>query len=176
MIISPPAETDSSVHRALWSLLPARAARVLAVLRPLAVLEAPRPARQGELAVALLGLALLAALQQWVWLTLLGAALAGTLASARVLRARAERIGAARQRAQQQELDLAARAARLASASAEALADALVALAERIVITMIIMVSTIPFFAALCRQKIKAVNRNLTDRIFGQQLAGAARQ
>jgi len=153
---------DHSVHRGLWSMLPARAQRALAALRPLGVTETPRPARRGELAAAALSALALVAMQQWVWLILLVVALAGTLASLPALRARATHIAAARQKMKQNLMASEARARR--------------AQAEAMIITMIIMSSLFCFFAALCRAKTKSINHNLIHRIFGQQLAGAVRQ
>ena len=177
MIISPsPAATsiDPSVHRALWALLPAPVQRGVAVLRPLAATEVPAPASRRALTVAGLFLLGLAVAQQWVLLGLLLAALAGLAPCRRALAARAQRIAAAQQKVKQDELDERALAERVEAASAAALVASVVALAEAVIIIVMIMSALSFVIAAFCKSKTKSINHNLIQRIFGQQLAGAA--
>ena len=176
MIVHPVASAtaDPSVHRMLWALLPARARRALGFLRPLAVTEVPAPASRRALVAAGLFLLGLAVAQQWVFLGLLLAVLVGLAPCRRVLAAGAQRIAAARQKVKQDELDEEAHAARVAHAGVVALLAAAMVLGALIIITIMIMSALSYVIAAISKSKTKSINVNLTDRIFGQQLAGAA--
>lgn len=171
---APTASIDPSVHRALWALLPARAQRRLFVLRPLGDREAPAAVRRVELLAAAVFLITLVALQQWVWLCLLAAALMSMPSCRRALAARAQRNAAAQQKVKKDEADDDARAARVEAASAEALAAGVVRLAVMMVIIITITSALSCAIAAIIKCKRKSININLTHRIFGQQLAGAA--
>lgn len=172
MIIYPitSATANPSVHRALWALLPARVQRLLGVLRPLGEIEAPAAVSREALGAAALFILLLAAMQQWVWLGLLLAALVMMPACWRVLHAR-------RQRERARRADLAAGDDR-AQRESDAQRAGLDARTLRTVREASALVATMPLFinflASACRSKTKSINHNLTLRTFGQQLAGAA--
>ncbi len=178
MIIHPTASAtaDLSVHRALWALLPARAQRALGFLRPLAATEAPAPASGRVWVAAGLFLLGLAVAQQWVFFGSLLAALVGLAPCRRVLAASAACIGAAQQKVKQDKFNEDARAARVEAASAAALAAGVVRLAVVMMIIITIMAALSCAIAAISKSKCKSIDINLTQRNFGQQLAGAATQ
>lgn len=178
MIVHPAPTTrlDTSAHRALWALLPARAQRRLTVLRPLSAMEAPAPVSRVELLAAAVFLITLVALQQWVWLCLLAAALMSMPSCRRALTARAQRNAAAQQKVKQEEEDERALAESLEINCEEALAAIVMLYTQLMIITIIIMSALSYAIASICKCKRKSININLTKRIFGQQLAGAAIQ
>ena len=178
MILHPVASAtaDPSVHRMLWALLPARAQRALGFLRPLAATEVPAPASRRALAAAGLFLLGLAVAQQWVFLGLLLAALVGLAPCRRALAARAQHIAAAQQKVKEDKLNEDARVARVEAASASALAASVVVLAVLMMIIITIMAALAFAIAVISKSKCKSIDINLTQRNFGQQLAGAATQ
>ncbi len=175
MIISPsPAATsiDPSAHRALWALLPARAQRALSWLRPLGATEAPALVSRGAVARGMYLSALMVGLHMWILLGLLAVTVAITLARRPALASRCEREACRRSA-------LATSAAR-AQRESNAQRAGLNACSVRAGCKAAALAATVPlifnFLASAGRSKTKCINTNLTHRIFGQQLAGAATQ
>lgn len=173
MIISLPVSDrsrDISVHRALWVLLPARAQRVLGVLRPLAAAEAPALVSRGAVASGMYLSVLMVGLQMWILLALLAVAVAITLVRRPALAERCEHEACRRSAL----ATCAARAQRESSAQRDGL-DSCSARGGREAAALAAAVPLIlNFLAAACRSKIKSISATLSARIFSQQLAGAA--
>ena len=174
MIISLPvtdrSSMDPSTHRVLWALLPGRAQRVLSWLRPLGATEAPALVSRGAVARGMYLSALMVGLHMWILLGLLAVTVAITLARRPALASRCEHEACRRSALAISD----ARVQRAASAQRAGL-DACSARAGRAAAALAVTVPLIlNFLAAACRSKVKSISHILSNRIFGQQLAGAA--